>query len=104
MSESEDVDAPLLQVRNRHSAEAGLPPHIVDLDGNQYVCYFENGYGEQAVFVYDRDAGTGKLYLGDAGWETAHVVINGAVPDLILSESELLWVRACWQAATGSRP
>ena len=104
VSESETADATLLQVRNRHSPEAGPPPHIVDLDGNQYVGYFENGYGEQALFVYDRDAETGKLYLGDAGWETAHAVINGAVPDLILSESELLWVRACWQAATGSRP
>jgi hypothetical protein len=23
-------------------------------------------------------------------------VINNGVPDLVLSESELLWVRACW--------
>ena len=30
MSESEDADVPLLQVRNRHSPEAGPPPHIVD--------------------------------------------------------------------------
>jgi hypothetical protein len=104
VSQSEDADAMLLQVRNRHSAEAGTPPRIVDLDATHYVGYFENGYGEQALFVYDRAAGTGSLHLGDAGWETAHAVINGAVPDLVLSESELLWVRACWQAATGSRP
>jgi hypothetical protein len=103
VTQSEDADALLLQVRNRHSAEAGTPPRIVALDADQYVGYFENGYGEQALFVYDRDAGTGRLYLGDAGWETAHAVINGA-PDLVLSESELLWVRACWQAATGTRP
>jgi len=31
-------------------------------------------------------------------------VINGGVPDPVLSESELLWGRACWQAATGRRP
>ena len=104
MTQSEDADPMLLQVRNRHLAEAGTPPRIVYPDANQYVGYFENGYGEQALFVYDRDARTGRLYLGDAGWETAHAVINGAVPDLILSESELLWVRACWQVATGTRP
>jgi hypothetical protein len=104
VSESEDADVTLLQVRNKHSPEAGTPPRIVELDANQYVGYFENGDGEQALFVYDRDAGTGRLYLGDAGWETAHAVINGAVPDLLLSESELLWVRACWQAASGTRP
>jgi hypothetical protein len=104
VSQSEAADAMLLQVRNRHAAEAGTPPRIVDLDATQYVGYFENGYGEQALFVYDRDAGMGKLHLGDAGWETAHAVINGGVPDLVLSESELLWVRTCWQAATGRRP
>ena len=104
MSQSEEADTVLLQLRNRHSAEAGTPPRIVDVDANQYVGYFENGYGEQALFIYDRDSASGELYLGDAGWETAHAVINGIVPDLVLSESELLWVRACWQAATGTRP
>jgi hypothetical protein len=94
----------LLQVRNHHLAEAGSPPLIDDHDAGHYVGYFENGYGEQALFVYDRDEGTGKLYVGDAGWETAHAVVNGAVPELILSETELLWLRACWQAATGTHP
>ena len=46
MSENEDADVTLLQVRNRHSPEAGTPPRITDdLDANQYVGYFENGYG-----------------------------------------------------------
>jgi hypothetical protein len=27
-------------------------------------------------------------------------VIDGVVPDLVLSEVERLWVRVCWQAAT----
>jgi len=43
------------------------------------------------------------LYLGDAGWEMPHTVVDGAVPDLVLSEIERLWVRACWQAATANR-
>jgi hypothetical protein len=97
MSQTNRSDAPLFQVRNHHSAACGTPPHIDDLRPNQYLGYFENQYGEQAVFVYDR------LYLGDAGWETSHTVVDGAVPDLVLSETERLWVRACWQAATLKR-
>ena len=100
MEQCSGADAILLQVRNRHSAEAGSPPHIDDVSADQYVGYFENRYGEQALFVYDPDARTGTLYLGDAGWQTGHAVIDGAVPDLVLDEAELLWLRACWQAAT----
>jgi hypothetical protein len=93
----------LLQVHNHHSASAGTPPRINDADVNHYIGYFENVYGEQTVFVFDRWAGTGTLYLGDAGWETGHVVIDGVAPDLVLNEAELLWLRACWQAAAGGR-
>ena len=60
-------------------------------------------YGEQAVSVFDRSARTGTLYLDDAGWETAHLVIHGAAPALVLREAERLWLRACWHAATGKR-
>ena len=61
----------------------------------------ENAHGEQALFVYDRDARAAVVYLGDAGWETAHAVVDGSVPDLVLNESERLWLRACWQACRG---
>ena len=103
MSQTNRSDAPLFQVRNHHSAACGTPPHLDELLPNQYLGYFENQYGEQAVFVYDRDSNQAVLYLGDAGWETSHIVVDGAVPDLVLSESERLWVRACWQAATAHR-
>ena len=56
-------------------------------------------YGEQAVFVYDHDSSQAVLYLGDAGWATPHAVVDGGVPDLVLAETERLWVRACWQSA-----
>ena len=103
MSQTNRSDAPLFQVRNHHSAACGTPPHLDELLPNQYLSYFENQYGEQVVFVYDRDSNQAVLYLGDAGWETAHVVVDGAVPDLVLFETERLWVRACWQAATAHR-
>jgi hypothetical protein len=103
MSTINGFDALVLQVRNHHSATSGTPPHIDDLRPNQYLGYFENQYGEQAVFVYDRDSSQAVVYLGDAGWETPHAVIDGGVPDLVLSETERQWLRACWQAATAQR-
>jgi hypothetical protein len=97
------IDTPLFSVRNHHSAECGIPPRVDDRGAGRYVGYFENQYGEQAVFVYDRDSNQAVLYLGDAGWETPHSVVDSAAPDLVLSEAERLWVRACWQAATANR-
>src|SRR3981081_2539645 len=103
MSQTNRSDAPLFQVRNHHSATSGPPPHIDDLRPNQYLGYFENEHGEQAVFVYDRDSNQAVLYLGDAGWETQHAVVNGAAPDLILSETALLCLHACGQDATANQ-
>jgi hypothetical protein len=103
MSQTNQSDAPLLQVGNHHTAASGPPPHIDDRSPSQYLGYFENQHGEQAVFVYDRDSNHAVLYLGDAGWETPHAVVDGDVPDLVLSEAERLWLRACWQAATANR-
>ena len=60
-------------------------------------------HAHASVFVYDRDSSQAVLYLGDAGWETQHAVIDGAVPELVLSETEQLWVRACWRAAASNR-
>src|SRR2546423_8494281 len=103
MSTTNGGDALVFQVGNHHSAACGTPPHMDDLRPNQYLGYFENRYGEQAVFVYDRDSSQAVVYLGDAGWETPPAVIDGIVPDLVLSETERHWVRACWQAATANR-
>jgi len=103
MNATNGDDRPLFCVRNHHIAASGPPPYIDDRSSSQYLGYFENHYGEQAVFVYDRDSNQAVLYLGDAGWETSHIVIDGAAPDLVLSEVERLWVRACWQAAAANR-
>ncbi len=97
------ADTPLFCVRNHHSADCGVPPCIADLSPSQYLGYFENQHGEQVVFVYDRDSSRAMVYVGDAGWDAPHAVVDGAVPDLVLSETERLWVHACWQAATANR-
>jgi hypothetical protein len=94
---------PTLCCTQHHSADCRRPPHIDDRSPSQYLGYFENQHGEQAVFVYDRDARQAIVYVGDAGWDAPHRVVDGAVPDLILSETERLWVRACWQATMETR-
>lgn len=93
----------LLEVRNHHTSEAGTLPRISDADPSLYIGYFENRYGEQAVFVFNRTTQSAILHLGDAGWETEYTVIDGVAPDLVLGEAELRWLRSCWQAATGER-
>lgn len=102
MSQTNRSDAPLLQVHNHHSADCGTPPHIDYRGPSKYFGYFENQYREQALFVYDRGSSQAILYLGDAGWDMPHPVVDGAVPDLVVSESERLWIRVCWQAATAN--
>jgi hypothetical protein len=101
MSLTQPADPTLFHVRNHHSAARGTPPYIDDVNPNLYFGYFENDHAEQAIFIYDRDSRTATLYVGDAGWQTPHAVIDGAVPDLVLAATELLWLHACWQAATG---
>ena len=89
----------ILQIANHHTPACGTPPRIEEQPG-QYLGYFENEYGEQMIFVFDRSSGTGRLYAGDAGWETPYEVVNGVAQELIMGSEESLWLRACWHAAT----
>jgi hypothetical protein len=102
MRTTDPADVSLFQVRNHHSAESGTPPHVAELTANPYRGYFENEYGEQAIFVYNPDSRTATLWLGDAGWQSPHTVVDGGVPNLLLSETELMWLSACWRAATAT--
>lgn len=89
----------LFWVNNKHTGKSGAPPQV---DGNirkRYHGYFENEYGEQAIFVYDYEVREGVLWLGDAGWEHLYPVVDGDVPELILGENELVWLSNCWRSA-----
>jgi hypothetical protein len=92
---------PIFAVSNHHVASCGEPPCIDDSKPKQYRGYFENAHGEQAIFVYDRAAKKGTLYMGDAGWDEPRPVKQGRVPGLIMGAEEQAWLAACWQAATG---
>ena len=91
-------------VTNHHAPEAGTPPRADGESGSLYRGYFENEYGEQAIFVYDRDAGKGTVYLGDAGWENPYDVLDGVAPELEMTPAERAWLMACWRAARGFQP
>jgi hypothetical protein len=89
----------IFSVTNHHTPACGTPPQIDDTTPDRYCGYFENRYGEQAIFVYDYARRQGTLYLGDAGWQTPYAVVDGQVPDLLLGREEQAWLRLCWRAA-----
>jgi len=95
-------DQIILQLTNRHAASCGAPPRIAERPG-RYIGYFENEFGEQWVFVLDHDSAAGVLRGGDADWEREYKVVDGIAEGLILDPPEIVWLRACWAAATAGR-
>lgn len=93
---------PLIQIRNHHSLSCGDPPKVDGTSGKQYIGYFENPFGEQWIFIYDRDDRRAILRGGDVGWNTQLEVLDGAVPNLVLGKAEQLWLQACWTACEQS--
>jgi hypothetical protein len=93
---------PLLRIENRHTANCGDPPIVASDDKDAYIGYFENAFGEQWIFSFDRETRIGQLRGGDTGWNTTFDVRNGEVDKLMLNPAESMWLRACWSAATGT--
>jgi len=96
------MSEPLLQIRNHHSVGSGDPPIVSGDDPNVYIGYFENAFGEQWVFTFDRSNSKAVLRGGDIGWNTAYDVKDGAATGLILNPAESAWLQACWSAASGA--
>ncbi len=88
---------PLFSVSNHHGPDTGQPPTLNGDAPNLYHSYFENRFGEQSMFVYNRDTRQAVLWCGDAGWQP-YPVVNGRVEELRFNDEELTWLRACWQA------
>lgn len=105
MTEEQQPEQPyLFFVKNGHSASCGTPPSI---DGNtprRHYSYFQNEYGEQAIFEYNFETKTGRVWMGDASWDEPHEIINGIPQGLVVNRAEALWLSACWLAATGEIP
>ena len=103
------MSEPLLTVFNNHTASCGDPPiERVQPSDNRYVGYFENMFGEQWIFTFDRKVGTGQLRGGDVGWNTPLTVehdgcggLRIGAKGIILSQDEMSWLLNCWRTATG---
>jgi hypothetical protein len=51
---------------NNHTPQCGLPPRVRNTDNlGLYYGYFENRFGEQFIFVFDRATKTGTITGGD---------------------------------------
>ena len=56
--------------QNHHDPRCGRPPRVRNTDRpGLYYGYFENRYGEQFVFTFDRETGTGTVAGGDLNWD-----------------------------------
>ena len=74
---------PIFTAYNNHGADSQPPPFFTNRDrALQYCGYFENRYGEQFVFVFDREKQQGTLWGGDCGWKTEMTVVEQTVDDL----------------------
>lgn len=96
------MSEPLLKIRNHHSPTCGDPPIVNGDDPALYIGYFENPFGEQWIFTYDRKTKKGLLRGGDAGWNTA-LDVEGDTPAVVLGPEESQWLKACWRAASGGK-
>ena len=99
---SDNQHPALFRVSNRQKPGSGEPPFFDGDTRGRYYGYFLNGYGEQLIFEYNRETQQATLWHGDAGWDAPYSVVDGQAGDLVLSEAERLWLRACWAAASES--
>lgn len=90
----------IFQAVNHHGISCGEPPYLTSSDAKQYAGYFQNEYGEQALFTYDRQTKQATLWVGDNGWDHPITITDPLKPDVMLNQAELLWLQACWRAAT----
>ena len=64
-----DAD-PVFVAHNNHTPSCGRPPRLrTAANPGLYRGYFENRYGEQFVFSFDRATGSGTIAGGDLGWD-----------------------------------
>jgi hypothetical protein len=74
MAKPKDQDAGdvglVFAAHNAHHERCGIPPRLRNTDNPWlYYGHFENRYGEQFVFTYDRPTWTGMVSGGDLGWD-----------------------------------
>ena len=75
---------------NTYHERCGRPPRLRNTDNvGLYYGYFENRYGEQFVFTFDRATGTGTVSGGDLGWGDPQAFTRGLLDEALRSTEDL---------------
>jgi hypothetical protein len=74
---------------NNHDPSCGPPPRLRSIDPRLYYGYFENRYGEQFVFTFERATGAGTVSGGDLGWGDPKVFTIGLLDEALRSTRDL---------------
>ncbi len=75
---------------NAHHERCGAPPRLRNTDNpGLYYGYFENRYGEQFVFTFDRVTGTGTVSGADLDWGDPKAFTRGLLEEALRSTQDL---------------
>ena len=76
--------------QNNHDPRCGPPPRLRNTaDPGLYHGYFENRFGEQFVFTFDRATGAGTVWGGDLGWDNRKSFTVGLLDEALRSTRRL---------------
>jgi hypothetical protein len=69
---------------NNHHERCGPPPRLRNTaNPGLYYGYFENRYGEQFVFIFDRATRTGTVSGGDLDWSNPRSFTLGQLDEVV---------------------
>ena len=75
---------------NNHDPRCGSPPRLRNTSApGLYYGYFENRYGEQFIFTFDRATGTGTVSGGDLGWDDRKSFTRGLLEEALRETQKL---------------
>jgi hypothetical protein len=76
--------------QNNHDPRCGPPPRLRNTaDPGLYHGYFENRFGEQFVFTFDRATGAGTVWGGDLGWDNRKSFTLGLLDEALRATQRL---------------
>ena len=85
-----DESALVFAAYNRHHECCGAPPCLRNAgQPGQYHGYFENCFGEQFVFIFDRETGAGTVWGGDLDWGNPRAFTRGLLAKALRSTQTL---------------
>jgi hypothetical protein len=90
--EGKDTDCTglVFAAHNNHDPRCGRPPRVRNTDNpGLYHGYFEDRYGEQFVFTFDRATGTGTVSGGDLGWGDPQAFTRGLLGEALRGTRDL---------------